>query len=287
MTDTTSAPTTHPSPVVFPEGMTPGFYLTARALTHLGDYRRFYAPLALWLLIMAIVPRTQLPSSFAEETYADAPTTQVAPAAPLESAIGTGLTEPSFGAVVPIDTFSGEFLAPLASPTGSDAAADDDGDAGFDDEPGLEAEPPPADAGSDVPFSIPPPPALPLPPVPAELEPILRVVSPLANQACSPIGLAGVVIALAGPAVDPVPAAQLAPYLTPLYVACAQFPQVGPRTVCEVDRVYGQDATGGLLPPPAVIGLGIDTIEQMERLGSGFAPGQAATLRSQLNCTRG
>ena len=73
----------------------------------------------------------------------------------------------------------------------------------------------------------------------------------------------------------------------PLYVACGSFPQIGPRTICELDEAYvSQDPTGGLLPPPAVIGLGIDTIAQMEKALGGLT-NQAEMLRQQLNCHRG
>jgi hypothetical protein len=123
---------------------------------------------------------------------------------------------------------------------------------------------------------------------PKEIQPLLRALSPLVRTGCSAVGLAGVVIAVAGPGLEPVPATQLAPYLVPAYAACATFPPFGARTVCALDDIYAVD-TGGLIPSPAVIGMGIDSIEQMEKLGElagGPPPGTAEQLRQQLDCRK-
>lgn len=276
----------------------PLFWLGARALTHVGEFRRYYALLAVWVVVMVAVPRADGPLV---DTFAAAPsrgngaaaTTSRAP----ESAAAAALTRPSAPAAATF--FADPLLVAVTGPSTFDAGAGGGSDGGsgpgsaptFAFQPPPEADPgddpAPDDASADPAITIPPPPATPLPAPPAELEPLLRVVAPLANTGCSPIGLAGVVVALVGPSVEPVPVAQIVPYLTPLYVACGSFPQTGPRTVCEIDDAYvSQDPSGGLLPPPAVVGLGIDTIAQIEAALGGLS-NQADTLRQQLNCRVG
>jgi hypothetical protein len=276
----------------------PLFWLGARALTHVGEFRRYYALLAIWAIVMLVVPRTGLPvDPFAGATGAGAAgpaATSSARRAP-ESAAAAALVRPSSGAATffsdpVLDAFTGPSTFGEGASSGGFAAPGAGSGTGssFDVEPEPEPDPEPQPPAEDaLPVDIPPPPPLPLPAPPPELEPLLAVVSPLANTACSPVGLAGVVVALVGPSVSQVPVTQIVPYLTPLYVACGSFPQVGPRTVCEIDEVYvSQDPTGGLLPPPAVVGLGIDTIEQLEKALGGLT-NQAAMLRQQLNCRKG
>ena len=280
----------------------PMFWLGARALTHVGEFRRYYALLAIWAVVMLVVPKTGLPGdAFAASSGDGGRTagTSSARRAP-ESAAAAALRRPPSAAAATF--FANPALDAFTGPGTFDDGGFDDGGFGrssttpttspsgfaFTPPPSDEEDPEPApDEGGGSPIDIPPPPPLPLPAPPAELEPLLSVVAPLANTACSPIGLAGVVVALVGPSVEQVPAAEIVPYLTPLYVACGSFPQTGPRTVCELDEIYvSQDPTGGLLPPPAVIGLGIDTIEQMEKALGGLT-NQAEMLRQQLNCKKG
>jgi hypothetical protein len=273
----------------------PLFWMGARALTHVGEFRRYYVLFAIWVVVMLLVPRTGLPtdpfaSAGSARTGIDA--TSSARRAP-ESAAAAALVRPTAGGAT---FYSDPVLDAFTGP--STFAGDDSGGAGFaapPTSPGFEFTPPPeeedpappADGGTSLPVTIPPPPPVPLPAPPAELEPLLAVVAPLANTACSPVGLAGVVAALVAPSVQQVPVAQIVPYLTPLYVACGSFPQTGPRTICAIDDVYvSQDPTGGLLPPPAVIGLGIDTIAQLEKALGGLT-NQAGMLREQLDCRIG
>lgn len=259
----------------------PWFWLLARALTHVGAYRRFYAVGAVWLAVMLLVPRVGLPPS----DQAASPGGMAAPrggTAPGDAAPAAS-PGPTIGMAFQPEPFTDQEIGP-GPLRGDEAVRPVQGNVD-----GPEPDPPPEapEPSSLLPIDIPPPPAMPVPPPPAELAPLLAVVSPVAKAGCSPIGLAAVVVALAGPGVSEVPVHQIVPYLTPLYVACATFPQTGPRTVCELDEVYvSQDPSGGLLPPPAVIGLGVDTLAQLELAMGGFTS-MAETIRTQLNCRPG
>jgi hypothetical protein len=278
----------------------PLFWMGARALTHVGEFRRYYALFAVWVLVMVAVPRAGLVPAL--DAAADG-SSAGRPAGMARSAGGPSESATAAGAIRPVSGGAATFFSdPLFDVLPSDVDLGDDDSAAFA-APALTASPSsipftpptveeeetpeaPADPASPA-IDIPPPPAIPVPAPPAELVPLLSIVSPLGNTACSPIGLAGVVFALVAPSVQQVPAGEIVPYLTPLYVACGTFPQTGPRTVCELDDLYvSQDPTGGLLPPPAVIGIGIDTITQLE-LASGAGTSQSQALREQLHCHRG
>jgi hypothetical protein len=280
-----------------PDG--PLFWTIVRGFTHVGRYRRHYAIVALWAVAMLLLP-TWSGDLIDTTTAAPLPVRRV-PLVP-ENATAAAVpispiaSSPSFAA-------SGGFAS--TDPSALDFGQDEDGPAfgggGGAGRPGgvTFTPPPPSDDGGDTgedeggdetasPITIPPPPPVPIPMAPKEIQPLLRALSPLVRTGCSAVGLAGVVIAVAGPGLEPVPATQLAPYLVPAYAACATFPPFGARTVCALDDLYAVD-TGGLIPSPAVIGMGIDSIEQMEKLGElagGPPPGTAEQLRQQLDCRK-
>jgi hypothetical protein len=134
---------------------------------------------------------------------------------------------------------------------------------------------------------------VPLPQVPAELQPVLAAVAPLTSQGCSAVGLAAVVAAVVGPtAGDTVPFAQLLPYLAPAYSACATFPGPGgPRTLCALDeqmRGAGYPAdVSGLAKTPNVIGVGVDVLFGLEDAVAAYTGqtlGIAQQIADQLGC---
>jgi hypothetical protein len=276
-----------------PDG--PLFWTIVRGFTHVGRYRRHYAIVALWAVAMLSLPTWS--GDLVDRTTALSPPERRVPLVP-ENATVAALPispiadSPSFAATI---GFASTDLASVDfGELGESGAAGRPGGVTF-------TPPPPRDDGGDAgagedggdetasPITIPPPPPVPIPMAPKEIQPVLRALSPLVRTGCSAVGLAGVVIAVAGPGVEPVPATQLAPYLVPAYAACATFPPFGARTVCALDDLYAVD-TGGLIPSPAVIGMGIDSIEQMEKLGElagGPPPGTAEQLRQQLDCRRG
>ena len=273
-----------------------------RVVGHLRSYPRHYGALALWLVAMVLAP------SVASGSSPLAPPSAPAPAVAGGSDGGAGSTADGPGpagrgeGTVPASStsvlagaaaFVGEELArrgddpaprgPAPAPSGSQG----DGEGPADDGDGL--VPAPGGGGS----VIPPPPALPLPPVPEELRPLLAAVTPLTSQGCSAIGLVAVVAAVAGPAAgDAVPVAELMPYLAPAYAACATFPPpAGDPTICAVDeemRAAGYPAdVSGLTKTPNVIGMGVDVLMGIEaaiEVVTGQSLGLAAALYDTLGC---
>lgn len=258
---------------------------------HVLRYPRHYASLGLFLVAMLLVPTVGVagvgdlasatspaPSSVPEGALPlTPPSTSVASPAPPATAIRA--VADALG--VDVDTVAtavdGTVPGPSSAPPGgAPAPAPDDGeDAG------------PAD------LALPSPPAVPLPPPPAELEPLLAAVGPLTANGCSGLGLAAVVIAVAGTAAKDVPVGQVLPYLAPVYSACAAFPPPpGEPTVCEIDRAaaeagYPSDVSG-LMKTPQAIGTGIDVLYGIEaaiEAYTGQAPGLVGGLADQLGCT--
>lgn len=295
-----------------PDG--PLFWTIVRGFTHVGRYRRHYGIVAVWAVVMLLVPTWS--GDLIDTTIAAPRPVRRVPLVPENATAAAVPISPiaSSPSLAASSGFSSSNAASLAfGPAGDDDFGDDaagfdtggGSGAGFGDgtggSGGITFTPPPPssdeeggedDGGEDASgplLQIPPPPPIPLPAVPKEIQPVVRAVSPLVRTGCSAVGLVGVVIAVAGPGLEPIPATQLAPYLVPAYAACALFPSFGPRTVCALDDLYAID-TGGLIESPAVIGIGIDTIEQLEKLGEaagGAPPGTAEQLRQQLDCRKG
>lgn len=275
-----------------PEG--PLFWTIVSGFTHVGRYKRQYVLAVVWAVLMLVVPPWRGDALEPVSSLASAPrrvpvvpenaTVAALPLSPLASSpslsvmtdLGGGFESAGqalFGPGEASGSTSGPAVAFEPPPRSDDDNSSEGGDEG--------------DAGGSL-FTVPPPPPVPIPAAPKEIQPVLRALSPIVRSGCSAVGLAGVVIAVAGPGVEPIPATQLAPYLVPAYAACATFPPFGARTVCALDDIYAVD-TGGLMPSPAVIGMGIDVIEQMEKLGElagGPPPGTAEQLRQQLDCRR-
>lgn len=263
-----------------PESDGPLFWATVAGIAHLGRYKRHYALGAVFIAVMLLVPHwsgadgTNASAAVPERGVPFIPDNATAAAIPPSLLAGS----PSLSAAL------GDFGLPDAGPTtGGSVSFEPPSNGGAGDSGGEGG----GDSGGSL-LTVPPPPPVPIPAVPAELQPLLRAISPIVRSGCSAAGLAGVVIAVAGPGLEPVPATQLAPYLVPVYAACAVFPPFGARTVCALDDLYAVD-TGGLIPSPAVIGMGIDVIDQLEKLSAGSggpAPGTAEQLRQQLDCRR-
>ena len=172
---------------------------------------------------------------------------------------------------------------------------------------GDAASPPPSGGGQPAPapapddaedagpagVPLPSPPAVPVPAVPDEMQPLLAAVGPLTNQGCSGLGLAAVVVAVVGTAAQDVPVGQVLPYLAPVYSACATFPPpAGEPTVCELDRAahdagYPSDVSG-LMKTPNAIGTGVDVLYGIEaaiEAYTGQSPGLVGGIAEQLGCS--
>ena len=264
----------------------------AIAREHVLRYPRHYASLGLFLVAMLLVP-TVGPAGLAELASSSAPPPEsVLPLAPPTSTAPASAAPPSTAARTVAEAFgiddataaavvSAIDQAPGAQPGGSapapgPAPAPDDG----------------TDAGPAG-LALPPPPAVPLPAVPEELQPLLGAVGPLTTQGCSGLGLAAVVVAVVGTTAKDVPVGQVLPYLAPVYSACAAFPPPGgDPTVCEIDRAandagYPSDVSG-LMKTPNAIGTGVDVLRGIEaaiEAYTGQSPGLVASLADQLGCT--
>jgi hypothetical protein len=278
-----------------------------RAVGHLRRYPRHYGALALWLVAMVLLPTIRaggsataaLPasSSGAPATGAAAVSgTGGATAAEIDRTLAGVASAVGLAAPRPMSGSTSTAGRPASSAGGSPSTPTPAGPA--DDGGGAEGggtvpeSPVPVPATPEL-VTIPPPPPVPVPAVPEELQPLLAAVAPLTTQGCSAIGLAAVVTAVVGPtAGDAVPFAQLLPYLTPAYSACATFPAPeGDRTICSVDeqlRDAGYPAdVSGLAKTPNLIGLGVDVIAGFERAvasATGQELGLAAALAEALGC---
>jgi hypothetical protein len=270
------------------------------ARAHLGRYPRHYGALGLFLVAMLVVPTVgveRLADLAAVSSPADvgAPAGSAAPGVPDRAGDAAGQVADLFD--VDRGTISRAVDGGTGGPSTSGASAPATG-AATPPAPGEAAPAPPApdddgllDAGPAS-ITIPPPPALPLPGVPDELQPLLGVISPLTNQGCSALGLAAVVAAVAGTAAQDVPVGQVLPYLAPVYSACAAFPPASADpTICALDDAaheagYPKDVSG-LAKTPNVIGTGIDVLYGIEAAiesYTGQAPGLVAGLAEQLGC---
>lgn len=263
------------------------------ARAHLSRYPRHYGALGLFLVAMLVVPAVGAPR-LAELAAAGNPAPASAPAAsPAAPAVAP--SPPPVGGSSPTATVADLFDV---DPDTVTRAVEGPVDSVAVPPTGGVSVPEPADApdeGQDAGpggLAVPPPPALPLPPVPEELRPLLAVVTPLTTQGCSALGLAAVVAAVAGTAAQDVPVGQLLPYLAPVYSACATFPPPsGDPTVCALDDAaheagYPKDVSG-LMKTPNAIGAGVDVlygIEAAVEAYTGQAPGLVAGIAEQLGC---
>lgn len=268
---------------------------------HLSQYPRHYGTLALFVLTMVLVPTvgggssdepvapigssTGVAAATSSGATADAPTAPAGNAAGSSSLPGgSQLAAPSGARGTPANAFQGSLpdVGTAPAPTGTPSP-----------QPTPAPAPPDSNDDSGGGIDLPPPPAVPVPPVPEELEPVVAAVGPLTTHGCSAIGLAGVVVAVAAPAVGgDVPVADLMPYLAPAYSACATFPAPSDDpTICELDEAareagYPADVSG-LIKTPNIIGTGIDTlygIEAAVEAYTGQTLGVVDQLAEQLGC---
>lgn len=255
--------------------------------THLTRYPRHYGALGLWLVAMLVVPTVgrvlpMLPIVGDHFESDPPPVSTIAD----EVAQAPQATPP----------FGGGGGPARPSPTAAPAPAD----------PGpttSEATPRPAPSNGSGPQEAPPDnsltlptlPPLPIPAPPPELHDLLAVVTPMTEQGCSAIGLAGVLLTLVGPGVAAdLPVAQLLGYLTPVYTICGFFPTPeSSGTVCAVDEAahaagYPADVSG-LLKTPNIVGIAVDTLVNIDAAMlsyTGQSAGIADQLYEQLDCHR-
>lgn len=241
-----------------------------RVAHHLRRYPRWYAVAAIWLVGMIALP--VIKSDAARETFnADAP----AQRQPQQQEQG-----PPLG-LAPLPPLAGFSLAPTLGPTTTQPAR-------VGETPLPEPEPLDligADFFDTIFDLIPSPPAL--PPLPPQLEAVIRAAAPIAAQGCTGLGLAALVIAVVAPSVEGVPIERILPYLAPVTSACAFFPIPKLHTVCAADEPLIIDV-GGLTKTPPILGLGIDQLTAIEDViasyyGDGF-PRLSDTARETLDC---
>lgn len=268
----------------------------AVAKEHVSRYPRHYAALGLFAVAMLLVPTvgaadladlassstpagaTAPESALPLAPPASAPTAPVAPPSTAAQAVADAFGVDTETAAAVIDTVPGGTVAPPSGGGDAPAPAPDDA----------------PDAGPGG-IAVPPPPALPLPAVPDELQPVLAAVGPLTTQGCSGLGLAAVVVAVVGTTAQDVPVGQVLPYLAPAYSACAAFPPPGgDPTICDLDRAahdagYPSDVSG-LMKTPNAIGTGVDVLYGIEaaiEAYTGQSPGLVASIADQLGCSAG
>ena len=180
--------------------------------------------------------------------------------------------------------------------------------------PVLVAGPP--SAGPDTPPQVPEdePPEVPEPPpvelpgfdVPDEVRPLTNLTAPLGAEACQYLGLLPLAAALSGALGAPVSAADLLPYMQPLFDACLVIGVPVTETDCAIDQQIddGADvppipAALGLtvgeviegVPVPTPLGVFIDEMEAVERLilgppAEGEAPRFSDRLEAALACSQ-
>lgn len=265
-------------------------------IDHVRRYPRHYLAIAMFTALLLLVPRVGSDSSSAPPldgrpptSVADRSGSAAAPDSTPDSTLGRLGVTPS-GPVLAAPALGPSTVAGVPIPP----SAADRGTGGTPPTPGTPGTPAPPEPEepSGVPLDIPPPPALPLPPVPAELRPLLGAVAPLTTQGCSAIGLAAVVAAVGATAAQGVPVAEILPYVAPAYTVCASFPvPEGERSICAVDEAmraagYPADASG-LAKTPNIIGLGVDVlagIDQAVEAYTGSNPGLADQIGAQLGC---
>lgn len=269
----------------------------AVAREHVLRYPRHYASLGLFLVAMLVVPTVAAPGladlASSSSPAGASPSDDVLPLAPPDPAPVAPGAPPSTAAravadAFGIDTGTAEAVADAVAGGGMVPPPTGGGDA--------PAPAPAPDDGEDAGpagVPLPSPPAVPLPPAPEELQPVLDAVAPLTAQGCSGLGLAAVVIAVAGTSAKDLPVGQVLPYLAPVYTACAAFPSLATdSTSCDLDRAaeeagYPADVSG-LMRTPRVIGTGVDVLYGIEaaiEAYTGQAPGLVGNIADQLGCT--
>jgi len=234
---------------------------------HLRRYPKWYAVASAWAIAMALLPVVH--SATAVAPRRPSPAAVQAPAAIDSTARDIGHPPSSSATAQGLN-------GPPASPSTESAAP----------------APPSAPAQPDAPAAsgglrIPPPPSVPIPTVPAELDPVLAAVAPVAADACGALGLARVALSLVPAAVGgPLPFNDALAYLVPLYGACALIPLPGITTTCPVDALVAskepKKLVGAYVPPP-LVGLVLDQVAAMLSLG-GLDPA-IMPVSAALNCT--
>lgn len=257
---------------------------TARVAGHVRRYPWYYAAAVAWAVAMVALPVVHHGGELAGS------------AASTDGLGGIAATTPPPVAMVDETPLAGFGAADFddGPPPGVVTAAAPDHEVPAQDDAVEEAPPelPQPEPDTNPGLQLPALPALPMPDPPEQLEPLARAAAPLAATGCSVIGLAGIVIAVVAPTVEDLPLEQLLPYLAPVYSICSLFPIPPARTICPIDReIHAPLPTSitSLLPPPAVMGVGIDTIEGIEAavamMTGQTVPSLAEELRTRLGCT--
>jgi hypothetical protein len=144
-----------------------------------------------------------------------------------------------------------------------------------------------------APSFLPALPVIELPPLPKELDPLLRVVGPSVRQVCSTTGVVIVLSALLKGDLEAsgIPVTQALTYLGPVLSACALFPQDQP-SICAVDTALNN----ALIPKdlqilvgvPPLAALGLDQVNSVVRLlqstGVPLPPDINASVAKALGC---
>jgi hypothetical protein len=153
----------------------------------------------------------------------------------------------------------------------------------------------PITSGTAPPSLIPLPdlPVIELPPLPKELDPILKVLAPSVRTVCSTTGVVIVLAALVKGDLEEsgIPVSQALTYLAPILSACALFPQ-GQPSICAVDAAINSAVIPKDLqilvgvPPLAALGLDqVDAVlEALRSTGLPIPAGTSQALADALGC---
>ncbi|MCO8126540.1 hypothetical protein NHL50_04915 [Acidimicrobiia bacterium EGI L10123] len=267
------------------------------AREHVWRYPRHYAALGLFLVAMLLVP-TVGPRDLADLASSSSPAgatapEDVLPLTPPSTASAAPAAPPSTAARAVADAFGIDTDTAAAVIDGAGGSTPPPPPSSGGEEPAPAPAPDDAEDAGPAGVPLPSPPAVPVPPVPDEVQPLLAAVGPLTDQGCSGLGLAAVVVAVVGTAAQDVPVGQVLPYLAPVYSACATFPPpAGEATVCELDRAahdagYPTDVSG-LMKTPNAIGTGVDVLYGIEaaiEAYTGQSPELVAGIADQLGCS--
>jgi hypothetical protein len=236
---------------------------------HMRRYPGWYPLVIGWAIAMVLLP--VLRDSHAAGRSTAAPAAQVA----VRSDAGLALSGPAN-------------TAPAPPPTGAAVPAPSVGERATAATPAGPPSASPAPAGPDAAFHLPQLPAIPIPALPAELNPALQLASPLATTACAPLGLARIGLDTVAPALGGVPVEEILGYFVPVYTACGLPPEQITSTTCAIDQTVAAQEPAqlvGIYTVPSAAGLTVDEIAAFDALVAPFgAPSLTSGLAPVLDC---
>ena len=235
---------------------------------HLRRYPAWYPLVAVWAVVMALLPvlhdNAGAPARSHRQAAALRPAGDAVAVAAAVDAVVDGCTSAAASIPTPADG--------IESPAAS----------------GPTTAKPPAPADDPALVHLPQLPAVPIPTLPASLDPVLQLGSPLASTGCGVLGITRLGILTLAPAAPQLPLEDANGYLVPAYTACAVLPLPATTTVCTIDnQVAAQEPAQlvGIYTLPPVVGLTLDQIAAVEALLAPLAaPNLSTPLAATLTC---